>query len=245
MQDSALNLLLKEFKLWGVKAHYHDLQSGHIKMEWRVSPDKESRYYIIPKTAGDHRSWLNARSKIRQYFKADGLVLKDEIVKPKPVLTKALAMPEQVERDIDQIKLLRAEVSALTDVILEISTFVCDLVKRQTTAEQAAVAPPPEPVIAAAPAMTEKQEVRAKKAFEYLSFNWNSTDVLARDMGVSKQIAYRKLYHLTKGDDAKVEMQRGLWRKKRDFDVVPAGVIAKNRKKLNGHANGKLNGNHH
>lgn len=241
MQDSALNLLKREFALWGVKVRHHDLNSGHIKLEWQASPDKPGRYYIIPKTAGDHRSWLNARSKIRQYFKADGLVLKEEIAKPKPALLKALSTPEPVEKDSDQLKLLRAEVGELTEMIFELATVVSELRKSAEDAKVAAAPPPPappEPILIAAASEPEKK-LRGLDYLDYLSLNWNSTDVLARDMGLEPEIAYRRLYYLVQKGMA--EHHQGLWRKKR-ADVIPAGIAAKKRNgKLNGTA---LNGHH-
>lgn len=229
MEDSALNLLLREFKLWGVKPRHHDLNSGHIKIEWQASPDKPGRYYIIPKTAGDHRGWLNARSKIRQYFKADGLVLKEIIVKPKPALVKALSIPEPVEKDSDQIKLLRAEIAELTDLVIELGGTVIEMRKAAEDAKVAATPLPPEP----APIIVEeKPSVRSIKAMDFLTLNWCSTDAIARDMQIEPDIAYRKLYYLLQKGSA--EHHQGLWRKKR-AETIPAGVVAK-------HRNGKTNG---
>lgn len=236
MQDSALNLLKKEFELWGVKVRHHDLNSGHIRLEWQATPDKPGRYFTIPKSAGDHRSWLNARSKIRQLFKADGLVLREVITKPKPVLSKALSMPEPVERDSDQIKLLRAEIGDMTEMIFELATVLSDLKKQLEDAKVAAAPPPAPPAPITVQAEPEKKKLRGVGYIDFVSLNWNSTEVLARDMGLDPQIAYRRLYYLMQ--KGMIEYHQGLWRKKRS-DAIPAGIAAK-------HRNGTtLNGHHH
>ena len=45
-----------------------------------------------------------------------------------------------------------------------------------------------------------------------VSEGWNTTDALARDMGLSREVAYRKLYYLVTTGVA--ELCGGSWRKK-------------------------------
>jgi len=209
MREDALTLLRSEFRLWDVKFQANTLNSGHIEVVWQATPDKETRRYIIPKTPGDWRGPLNARSKIRQMFKQDGLSLKEQCTKPKPALLKALAMPEPVEKDADQIKMLRAEVADLSELVMELAGVI--------TALRDHVTPVPPPVVLPEPVKPPeivKPKVRSSiKAIDFLSeIAWNTTDAIARDMGLSKEIAYRKLYYLTKSDQ--VELCGGSWRKK-------------------------------
>lgn len=216
MREDALSFLKSEFRLWGVKFTANTLNSGHIELVWRATPDKETRRYIIPKTPGDHRGPLNARAKIRAMFKQDGLSLKDQITKPKPVLQQALAIPEPVERDVDQLKLLRAEVADLTEMVFELAGVITSLRDHVTPAPPPAVVAP-EPIVV--PQMI-KPKIRSIKALDFLSEAWNTTDALARDMGLSKEIAYRKLYYLMKNDQA--ELCGGSWRKKPTLRLVAA-----------------------
>lgn len=228
MNDEVLTNLKSEFKLWGVKPEVNYLNSGHIELTWHASPDKPSRRYIIPKTGSDWRGWLNARSKIRQLFKQDNLSLKQQCAKPKPVLAKALAIPEPIERDIDQIKMLRAEVGDLSELVLGMMSMLKELI---------AVTPPPvqQPVpMQAAAEVVKKPSVRSLKTIGYVSDSWSSLDAIARDMGLNTTIAYRKLYYeLRKGT---VEASDGRWRKKPEPAVPPASLpaLAKRKTKSNG-----------
>lgn len=216
MREDALTILRSEFKLWGVKFQSRELNSGHIEVVWQATPDKEIRRYILAKTPGDWRGALNARAKIRQMFKQDGLSLKEQCAKPKPVLHKALAMPEPVEKDADQIKMLRAEVADLTEMVMELTGIITALRDHVTPAP----APIPEPEPPVKPPEIVKPSVRSIKTIEFVSEGWNTTDAIARDMGLPKEVAYRKLYYLTKTNE--VELCGGSWRKKPPLRLVAA-----------------------
>lgn len=226
MNEDVLKNLLSEFRLWGVKPEVNHLNSGHIELVWHASEDKPSRRYIIPKTGSDWRGWLNARAKIRQPFKADGLDLKARIAKPKPVLHKALEVPGPVETDADQIRLLRAEISDLSELVLGIMTTLKELI----AATPPLPAPPPSPplapvedVIAGLKASADyrppARRNRSVKALDVVSSSWNSTDALARDMGVEPFLAYRKLYYLSRQN--LIEKSGDRWRKKPAGDAAP------------------------
>lgn len=188
-KDDALSLLRSEFNLWNVKFSHREIGSGHIELRWQVTPDKEVRSYIIAKTPGDHRGALNARADIRKLFRADRLTLNEPVKKP-PALHKALAIPKAVETDRDQIRMLRAEVADLTDMVME-------LVGKMDGMQAPAPAPAPAPITPAPVARgTRKQPYRNINSLEYVSEGWTSLAAIARDMNVPINIAQRKLYYL-------------------------------------------------
>jgi len=225
-EDSVLNLIASEFKLWGVKFQHQRSNGGHIELAWQVSPDKEVRRTYIPHTGSDWRGWLNQRAQVRKLFLQDGLIDPRKRA-PEPVLKKALALPNhQPERREDQTTAMRCEIADLTNFVLELGTIVsglCDIIKQQVPQPpQPAAEPlpipvflPPEPV----PLKTRAPNTRSKKVIDYLSFNWNSLTAIARDMGLDPIVVRRKLVYLsTKGE---VEIANGLWRKVRKCKKPP------------------------
>ncbi|MGY3581940.1 putative Rossmann fold nucleotide-binding protein DprA/Smf involved in DNA uptake [Bradyrhizobium sp. USDA 4341] len=88
----------------------------------------------------------------------------------------------------------------LTDLLLDLASNLA----AQRNPEPARIPTTPQ---VESPQSTKKPSVRSKKAIEFLSTSWNSIDALARDMGLSVDVTYRKLYYL-KGQD-KVELRRG------------------------------------
>lgn len=222
-REDALHLLGSEFKLWGVRFDHRMMNGGHIELAWRATPDKELRTYVIAKTGGDSRGWLNARADIRRLFRADGLSLK-EPVKAKPILHKVLAAPQHVEKDADQIRLLRAEVGELTEMVFELAAVISSL--RGDLAPKAEA-----PVVAVnmdapTPAATTKRVttpgIRSIDALDYVSSGWNSTEALARDMGLSATQTYAKLYYLMTKKGAEIEVSGGRWRKNPKLKLVAA-----------------------
>jgi hypothetical protein len=208
------------------------------------------RRYVIAKTSSDWRGPLNAISHIRRTFKADGLTLKkQECAKEKPVLAKALALPEPVEKDADQVRMLRAEVADLTELMMKMYGSIRMLRHTIATMQNApapaalvevptflppAVAPPPPPQEAlplfqvlqpqqVLKPLVKKPSVRSIKTINFVGDAWSSTDALARDMGLPVKIAYMKLYYLMKQDI--IELSGGRWRKKPEIKVAPV-VIA-------------------
>lgn len=206
MNEDALAQLSAEFRLWGVPFTSKTLNSGHVELVWQATPDKETRRYIIPKTSGDWRGPLNARSRIRQLFKQDGLnpLPRCSKIKPKPTLSKALQLPQPApppDTETDQIKMLRAEIGDLTDLVLDLATTIKSLVPAQAPAPVAAPAAPP----------PKKSEPKIK-VIDSVTKNWNTTETIARELGLSKEMAYRKLYYLT--TTGKVELSpMGMWRR--------------------------------
>lgn len=204
MNEDFLHRISAEFKLWGVSFTSRTLNSGHVELVWRATPDKEMRRYIIPKTGSDYHGPLNARSRIRQLFKQDGLAPLPLCpkTKPRPTLSKALQLPQPApppDTDTDQIKMLRAEIGDLTDLVLDLATTIKSLMP----------APAPAPVAAAPP--PKKSEPRIK-VIDSVTKNWNTTETIARELGLSKEMAYRKLYYLT--TTGKVELSpMGMWRR--------------------------------
>lgn len=231
MKDDVLSHIKSEFALWGIKPRVEYTNGGHIELAWNATPDKPERRTFIPKTGSDWRGWLNQRAQVRRMLKQDGLVLKEEIRKPKPAaIVKALAVPEHVETDADQIKLLRAEVSDLSEMILMMNKTLRELIAVTPPTEVPEFIPPPPP-----PAPIRKPSVRSIKAIDVVGVNWSSTDALARDMGLDPVIAYRKLNYLMKKD--LIELSGGRWRKKPEVPVPEPVVIAQTKKPraLNGH----------
>lgn len=202
MADDPVRMMQAEFELWGVKFQHCTRGSGHIELRWQVSPVKEVRTHIVAKTPSDHRWFMNERAAIRQKFRADGLVLKEQVVKrPKPPgkLEKALAAPTHVVTTDDQIRMLRAEVADLSELVLTLRDRIEDVLTAPVRPAPETLPPLPPPV--------EKLSTRSKKAVEYVSVNWNSVEALARDMDIPLKIALRKLDYLQKKGE--VEIARG------------------------------------
>lgn len=253
MEDTALNNMKSEFRLWGVKPQINNLKSGHIELVWQATPDKPERRYIIAKTASDWRGWLNARSKIRQLFKQDNLKLVEIIKQPKPAaIVKALAIPEPVETDAQQIKLLRAEVADLSELMLNMMTMVKELIavipvptlapeNAPPPAPPALPAPPVEQIAESikaefgyvTPVKTRAPNTKGIKAIDFLSTAWSSTDALARDMGLSPVVVKRKLLYLQEVKGL-VEQQGDRWRKKLTEQELSLPIIAE-KKRANGY----------
>lgn len=250
-EDSVLNNILSEFKAWGLpKPIIENTNGGHIRLRWRVSPDKEVRTTVLPKTGSDWRGWLNQRANVRALFKQDGLIDPRERViekKKEPLLKKALSTPSAPpERLEEQVAYMRSEIADLTEFALDVHGMLLDLmslVKERlaspiTMSTMLPTPPAPEPV----PLPGRRPNTRGQKVIDYLSFNWNSLDAICRDMGLPKDVVKRKLVYLTK--DNKVEFQAGgLWRKTPPpAPKKPAKkVAAKTSKKANGihRANGR------
>lgn len=229
MNEDVLKNLQSEFKLWGVRPNVEYLKSGHIELSWNATPDKPERRHVIAKTGSDWRGWMNSRAHIRRLFKQDGLSVKEQVRKPKSAIVKALSVPGHIETDADQIKLLRAEVSDLSELVLMMNKTLRELIAVTPPAEVPQSLPPPPP-----PA--PKPSVRSVKAIDFVSTAWNSTDALARDMGLPPKTAYQKLSYLMRQD--LVELSGGRWRKRPEAPE-PVAIVAQKRKTrtLNGHRN--------
>jgi hypothetical protein len=203
MADDPVRMMQAEFELWGVKFQHCTRGSGHIELRWQVSPAKEVRTHIVAKTPSDHRWFMNERAAIRRMFRADGLVLKEQVMqRPKPPgkLEKALTAPAHVVTTDDQIRMMRAEIADLSELVLTLRDRLEDVLT-------APVRPAPEtPPLEPSP-IVEKMSTRSKKAIEYVSANWNSVEALARDMDLPLKIALRKLNYLVKTGE--VEIKRG------------------------------------
>lgn len=240
-EDSVLNNIASEFKLWGVKFQQRLTNGGHIELAWQVSPDKEIRKTYLPHTGSDWRGWLNQRSHVRDLFRQDGLIdPRKRIAAPKPILHKALSVPEApAEKPEDQIKTMRCEIADLTNFILELGVMVStliDTVKAQAMAQIASPAPVVEAPIAILPLKkTRAPSTKGINTIEFVSANWNSLEALARDMGISTVIAKRKLIYLAK--QGKVELSDGRWRR------TPEPKPKTRPKVLRGKPNGKAKPN--
>lgn len=222
MEDTVLNNIMSEFRLYGIKPEIRHTPGGHLELAWQASPDKEIRKTFIPKTGSDWRGWLNQRSNIRRLFRQDGLSLKQPD-KPIPAIKKALSAPAPVEPHQDQLRAVRAELADLTDMVLELGTIVSglsDTVKQSMRAFEPAprtapvalaieelmppAPPPPRPV---------KPNFRSIKAIDHVSENWNTLDALAASMGVEAKFAYRKLYYLMRKEEVE-RSSDGCWRRR-------------------------------
>jgi hypothetical protein len=218
-EDSVLNLIASEFKLWGVKFQHRRSEGGHIELAWQVSPDKEVRKTYLPHSSSDWRSWLNQRAQVRSMFRQDGLIDPKKRA-PEPVLKKALSLPQQQpERREDQTTAMRCEIAELTNYVLELGNIVSALVDTmksqlmtQIKDQSPMPIPVPVPVPVSTPLKTRAPNTRSKKVLDYLSVNWNSLDAIARDMGLDPIIVKRKLVYLYQKD--KVELSEGRWRRK-------------------------------
>lgn len=266
-EDSVLNNIASEFKLWGVKFKQEYSNGGHIELTWQVSPDKPVRNTFIPKTGSDWRGWLNQRANVRRLFKQDGLDLK-EPPKRESLLHKALSMPkEPPEPQQDQLRAMRAEIGELTEMVLELASIMSGFAGLPKTEAMTAMAQAPQPVepppmpmpipppppplefeLRVAALRQRAPNTRSKQAITYLSNNWNSLDAIARDMGLDKVVVKRKLVYLA--GQGKAELSDGRWRKppqktEAAKKLAPVGIVGvkrpRGRPRLNGHS---LNGHH-
>jgi hypothetical protein len=218
MADDPLRMMQAEFELWGVKFQHCTRGSGHIELRWQVSPTKEVRSHIVAKTPSDHRWFMNERAAIRRMFRADGLVLKEQVAnKPKQSkIERALSIPTHAENHDTQMRMLRAEVADLTEIVLMLKDRLEDVLTKPE------LAPPPPPL---PPKPIEKLSTRSKKAIEYVSAKWNSIEALARDMEVPLKIALQKLNYLAK--TGKVEIARGQCRLMPKLALVEPAPVPK------------------
>jgi hypothetical protein len=214
MKNDILELLEREFKLWGVKFETRITGGNHIELSWRASPYKDERTYIIAKTPSDYFGRMNARADIRRFFKADGLSLKEE--KPVAKLQKALSLPKPVDSMPDQIKALRAEVGDLTDLVLGLSD-VLTMIRNSITLRSE-----PEPLSIAdtfqdKPKVEIKKSLRSIKAINAVTNDWQTTKVIATTLELTEATTYYKLHYLMRMN--KIEMkhssntQPAQWRK--------------------------------
>ena len=204
-RNEEVEFAVAELERFNIKFDTRPTDGGHIEIVWQVSPDKEIRRVFTSKTSSDHRTRLNARSYIRRALRQDGV---DTDPKPpttkKAILEKALRAPEPVETIPDQLRAIRAELSDLTELLLDISSGIAAL--RDSKPVQA-LPPPATEVIPA-----KKPSVRSKKAIDYLTTAWNSIEAIARDLELPLDVTYRKLYYLKNKDQ--VELRRGQCRLK-------------------------------
>jgi hypothetical protein len=190
---------VEELKRHNIRHDVRDTDGGHVEIAWQVSTDKEVRRVFTSKTPSDHRSRLNARSVIRQFLRQDGVDLapKPPVVKQKPkLLEKALQAPRHEPTIPEQLSAMRAEMADLTDLLLDISSAIAIIRDRGSMH----AAPPPTHVAAAPQIPLKQQSVRSKKAITYISKAWNSLDAIAKELGLPRDITYRKLYYLKQQD---------------------------------------------
>lgn len=257
--NDPIRMMSSEFNLWGVKFTHQKCGSGHFELRWQASPDKEVRTQVIAATPSDHRWFMNERAALRRAFKQDGLVLKEQIKKKPAAIVKALQVPEPVETDSEQIKMLRAEVVDLTSVVLHLGRRINRVLSLLTSATASTTAaegtspaeqieqtehvepvpalpvPPIEPIAGSiAIPVYAKQQFRGTKAIDHVTANWNSTDSLAKAMNVPRNIAYRKLYYL-QGLDL-VENDGDRWRRKPSpVKIMHARVKRAPHRRASGH----------
>lgn len=204
-RNEEVEFAVAELERFNIKYDTRPTDGGHVEIVWQVSPTKEVRRVFTSKTASDHRTRLNARSYIRRALRQDGVD-----IDPKPpttkkaILEKALRTPEPVETIPDQLRAIRAELSDLTELLLDISSGLAALRDREP------VQAPTPPAIEAA--SVKKSSVRSKKAIDYLTTAWNSIEAIARDLELPVDVTYRKLYYLKNKDE--VELRQGQCRLK-------------------------------
>ncbi|MFH0298336.1 hypothetical protein AAFX91_14055 [Bradyrhizobium sp. 31Argb] len=225
MADDPLRMMSSEFDLWGVKFEHRFRGSGHIEIRWQVSPYKPVRSHIVAKTPSDHRWFLNERARIRQLFRQDGLTLKEEVKKqpqpvqiPQPVgkLEKALQIPQPVETDRELLRSLRTDIADLTDLVLDL-TMRLDQLVATPGAPVAAPAAEPAPPAVEAPAK-KQQPFRGVDIVSCMSDGWNSIEAIAKAADIPIKIAHRKLYYLQR--KGVLETSKGRCRRKLNLELV-------------------------
>jgi hypothetical protein len=219
MQNEVVQTIVKELSLHGIR-HTKDFSgSGHVRIAWQTNQFKPMREYYAPSTPSDNRSRLNARAEVRRFLTADGVDITAKAVreaKPPGVFAKALQLPSQepVVSLTDQVKMLRAEISDLTDLILGMAALVPVAVVAAPVAE-----PTPEPVIETLPveiAETSVPILPKKGAHINLTpylrrGTWKSVADIAKESGLPNFLVSRKLQWLKHSGIAEISF--GLWRK--------------------------------
>lgn len=125
MKHEIVDVVTRELKAVGIKPTIEQT-SRHIAIRWIVAAGKEQRTIVTSCTPSDWRTRLNTRAEVRRYLRADGVNMSKQSEGGggggggggSGILAKALQPPTHVEPLPDQVKMLRAEVADLTDMML-------------------------------------------------------------------------------------------------------------------------------
>lgn len=205
-RNEEVEFAVAELERFNIRFDTRQTDGGHVEIAWQVSPDKEIRRIFTSATPSDHRTRLNARSYIRRALRQDGVNLDPKPPTPKKsaTLEKALRVPEPVETIPDQLRAIRAELSDLTELLLDLSSGIASLRDREPVQAPA--------ILPAEVKDAKKPSVRSKKAIDFLTAAWSSIEAIARDLELPVDVTYRKLYYLKNKDQ--VELRRGQCRLK-------------------------------
>lgn len=110
--------LERELAHVGIKADVGRTEGGHMRVRW--THEGKLRSILTSWTPSDHRSTLNARSKIRQILREDGVYDQPHDERPKP-LQRALTVPIGRDPNCVRIERLEEDIAALLDIISELT----------------------------------------------------------------------------------------------------------------------------
>jgi hypothetical protein len=108
----------------GIKPEIEVTAGGHVRISWRATPDKELRTLFTSKTGSDYRGRLNIRANVRALLKQDNVHAPEKTPKPKAAIEKILELPKPTVSFPDQVAAMRAEISDLTDLVLDLACLV-------------------------------------------------------------------------------------------------------------------------
>lgn len=116
MRNEITDLLIEELEKYGLKGHLED-RSKHIEVYWLL-PNGERRFTIVPRTASNWRSGMNARSDLRKMLRADNVPLKQDDVRS---FNRAMSMPkETVVTQVARDRAIQRDIETLSDLVLEL-----------------------------------------------------------------------------------------------------------------------------
>lgn len=195
-------LLERELTKVGLKPRSEITDGGHLRINFTVHGHE--RHVITAKTPSDHRTTLNARTRIRQVLRADGYVPPVKETQPS-VFTKALSAPPPSEPLHERVEKLEADIDALLDMI--VASVRPEDLTRATKAAPVAEAP--------APRAQETRGTAKRAVLLALEYQWTAYADITRncrpmtDAHVSVVLSALKKAGLVERDDTRM----GFWRK--------------------------------
>lgn len=179
VRNDVIETVIKELKVHGIKADVEPT-SRHIAVRWCVE-GKEPRSFITSSTPGDWRARLNARATVRQYLRADNVRIKEAATRKTSLAEKVVLPAKQVETIPEQVSAMRAEISDLCDLAVDLLTAIDEMKSILIPAKE-----------------VESKRSKRISVLEGLPFypQQKSTDEVAAEYGIDRMSAYQRLRNL-------------------------------------------------